>query len=141
MKRRLCVALAVAALVPSCGGESPTSPSTTSTPATTTVTYVTTVPVAGSRFYSFTVSADGTVSAMLASVASPTTGAPLGVPIEMSLGTPAGTDCAGEPSVTTDAALGVQLTGSLTAGVHCLRVADAGYLRESARVAVRFSYP
>ena len=141
MRCEFLFALALTAVVPACGDDSPTSPSTTSVQTTTTVTYVTTVPLGGSRFYSFTVSAAGTVSAMLASVASPITGAPLAVPLEMSFGTPAGTDCAGEQSVTTDAALGIQLTTSLSAGVHCLRVADAGYLRDVARVAVRFTYP
>jgi len=141
MKARLLAGVLAMTAATACGADSPTAPSTTSVPATTTVTFVATVPVAGSRFYSFTVATEGTVTAMLASVASPTTGTPLAVPVEMSIGVPAGTGCAGGQSVTAEAALGVQLTSSLAAGVYCLRLADAGLLREPARVAARFTYP
>lgn len=141
MRTRLLAGIVAMAATTACGADSPTAPSTTSVPATTTVTFVTTVPVAGSRFYSFTVATEGTVTAMLASVASPTTGAPLALPVEMSIGVPAGTDCVGGQSVTAEAALGVQLTSSLAAGVYCLRLADAGLLREPARVAARFTHP
>jgi hypothetical protein len=140
MKARLLAGVVAMIVAVACGGDSPTTP-TTVVSTTSTVTFVTTVPVAGSRFYSFTVSTAGTVTAMLASVASPTTGAPLAAPVEMSIGVPAGTDCAGGQSVTAEAALGVQLTSSLAAGVYCLRLADAGFLRSPARVAARFTYP
>lgn len=123
-----------------CGNDAP-SPTSPTSVVSQTQTYVTTVQVAGSRFYSFTASSTGTLTALLASVTSPATGAPLGLPIELSIGVPAGTGCSATQSMVVEPALTAQLTSTLVAGVYCLRIADAGYLREAARVAVRFTYP
>ena len=73
MTARLLTIALLAALTVACGNNSTaTSPtSTTSTSSTTTVTYAGTLEVGGSRFYSFTNVAAGSVTAFLASVTSP----------------------------------------------------------------------
>ena len=63
----------------------PTGPTTT-TPTVFTEHFVGDLPVGGSRFQSFTVAQSGTVSATLASVTSPRTGAPVDVPLGIGIG-------------------------------------------------------
>ena len=132
---------AVAVLTMACGhDDSPTSPTDT-TPVTTAVTYAGTLEVGGSRFYSFTNNASGSVTAFLASVSSPDTRLPLTLPLEIGIGVPAGTGCAVTTAQIVAPGLVAQMSVSLAAGVFCLRVADAGELREAVTFAVRFLHP
>ncbi|HZI82245.1 MAG TPA: hypothetical protein VFD69_22165 [Vicinamibacterales bacterium] len=141
MTARMLTMAAVAVLTMGCGDDdSPTSPTDT-TPATTAVTYAGTLDVGGSRFYSFTNGASGSVTAFLASVASPDTRLPLTLPLEIGIGVPAGTGCALTTAQIVAPGLVSQMSASLPAGVFCLRVADAGDLRGPVTFAVRFSHP
>ena len=141
MTARMLTMAAVAVLTMGCGDDdSPTSPTDT-TPATTAVTYAGTLDVGGSRFYSFTNGASGSVTAFLASVASPDTRLPLTLPLEIGIGVPAGTGCALTTAQIVAPGLVSQMSASLPAGVFCLRVADAGELRGPVTFAVRFSHP
>lgn len=143
MTARLLTIALLAALTVACGNNSTaTSPtSTTSTSSTTTVTYAGTLEVGGSRFYSFTNVAAGSVTAFLASVTSPDTKLPVAVPLEIGVGVPAGTGCATTTTQIVSPGLVSQMSTSLAAGVFCLRVADAGQLRAPVSFAVRFSHP
>ena len=144
MTARLLTIALLAALTVACGNNnsSATSPtSTTTTSSATTVTYTGTIDVGGSRFYSFTNVAAGTVTAFLASVTSPDTKLPVNVPLQIGIGTPAGTDCATTTTQIVSPGLVSQMSASLAAGVFCLRVADAGELRAPVSFAVRFSHP
>src|SRR5690349_21351340 len=112
--RPLLVALAVCAAA--CGSDTPTSPSTSTTttttvaPASISEIYNGTLSVGGSRFYSFTVLQNGTVSLTLTSLGP---GLPGDLAVELSLGRPAGTGCAptSTVNVTTDTAA-PHLTGT-----------------------------
>jgi hypothetical protein len=141
MTARMLAITALAALGAACGDDaSPTSPTST-TPTTTSVTYAGTIDAGGSRFYSFTNGAAGTVTAFLASVTAPDSKLPLPVALELGLGVPAGTGCATTTTQIVTPGLVSQMTASLAAGVFCLRVADAGDLRAPATFAVRFTHP
>jgi hypothetical protein len=141
MTPRMLTIAVVAALTVACGDEaSPTSPTDT-TPVTTSVTYAGTLDVGAARFYSFTNSAAGSVTAFLASVTSPDTRLPIAAPLELGIGVPAGTGCATTTTQVVGPGLVSQMTVSLAAGVFCLRVADAGELRAPISFAVRFTHP
>ena len=142
MTARLLTFTLLAAVTAACGDDTATSPSDTDTTATaTTVTYTGTIDVGGSRFYSFTNNAAGSVTAFLASVTAPDTRLPVPAPLEIGVGVPAGTDCATTTIQTLSPSLVSQMTVSLAAGVFCLRVADAGELKAPVTFAVRFTHP
>ena len=141
MTARLLAIAALAALTVACGKDSTTSPTATTTTSSTTVTYTGTLDVGGSRFYSFTNAAAGSVTAFLASVASPDTRLPVSVPLEIGIGVPAGTGCATTTTQVVTPGLVSQMSASLAAGVFCLQVADAGEMRAPVTFAVRFSHP
>jgi len=142
MRARLLAIAALAALAVGCGDDSPTSPTdTTTTSAATSITYTGTLDIGASRFYSFTNTATGSVTAFLASVTATDSRIPLGVPLELGIGIPAGTGCATTTTQIVAPGLVSQMTVSLAAGVFCLRVADAGELRAPVAFAVRFSHP
>jgi hypothetical protein len=141
MTARLLTIALLAALAVACGDDqSPTEPSSTTSTATA-VTYAGTIDVGGSRFYSFSNAAAGSVTAFLASVTSPDTRLPVGVPLEIGIGVPAGTGCSTTTTQIVTPGLVSQMTVSLASGVFCLRVADAGELRAPVAFAVRFSHP
>jgi hypothetical protein len=141
MTARLLTVALLGALAIACGkDQSPTQPSSTAS-TTTTVTYAGTIDVGGSRFYSFSNAAAGSVTAFLASVTSPDTRLPVVAPLEIGVGVPAGTGCSTTTTQVVAPGLVSQMTVSLAAGVFCLRVADAGELRAPVAFAVRFSHP
>lgn len=129
-----------------CGKNNPTSPTTTDTTTTTPVadasvseTFSGTLPVGGYRFYSFDVPSNGTVTATLNSVGGgpvPTT-----VWIGLGVGVPDGTDCPTELSLNTQSGDGPQISTTLAAGTHCVRVYDIGNLASPASFAVTISHP
>ena len=144
MTARLLTVALLATLTVACSDDSPTSPTdtTTTTSSGTTVTYTGTLDVGGSRFYSFTNAAAGSVTAFLASVTASTDNrVPLAVPLQLGVGIPAGTDCATTTTQVVGSGLVSQLSVSLAAGVFCLRVADAGQLKAPVSFAVRFTHP
>ena len=141
MKAGVLIAAVLAVVTIACGDdESPTEPSSTTSTATT-VTYTGTIDAGGSRFYSFTNAAAGSVTAFLASVTATDTRLPLAVPLEIGVGVPAGTGCATTTTQIVTPGLVSQMTVTLAAGTFCLRVADAGGLQAPAAFAVRFSHP
>jgi hypothetical protein len=141
MTARVLIAALLTALTAGCGDDmSPTSPTAT-TSTTTTVTYAGTIDVGGSRFYSFTNSEAGSVTAFLASVTGADGRAVLSMPLELGIGVPAGTGCATTSTQIVSPGLVSQMSVSLAAGVFCLRVADAGELRGPITFAVRFIHP
>ena len=142
MTARLLTIALLAAVMAACGDDTATSPTDTDTTATTTsVTYTGTIDVGGSRFYSFTNTAAGSVTAFLASVTAPDTRLPVSAPLEIGVGVPAATDCATTTAQIVSPSLASQMTVSLAAGVFCLRVADAGELKGPVTFAVRFIHP
>ena len=135
MTCRRALLLAVALLAAGCGSDSPASPSSNSTtatvaPATLTETYSSSLPIGGSKFYSFMVVQNGTVNLTLQSL-----GESIGtdVAIELTLGQPAGTGCTPKTTVTVSLDTAApHVTGTFAPGVYCARVADVGNLPATA---------
>lgn len=137
--KRVATLLLLAAAAASCGddSETPTAP-TTATP--TTILFSGFLQPGTSRFYSFTMSSAGTVTAMLGSVER-AGGAPVPGRLELGLGTPAGTGCAVTVSQITSAALVPQLAQETAAGTHCVRVLDVDGLPSAVTFTVRVVRP
>jgi hypothetical protein len=92
-------------------------------------------------FYSFTVNTGGTVTVTLASVVQQGRSAALATPLRIGLGTPEGEGCTVSNSVDASPALTPQLTMTMTAGIHCIFVADsASQITNPVIASVRFSH-
>ncbi|HEX8029706.1 MAG TPA: hypothetical protein VF491_14630 [Vicinamibacterales bacterium] len=130
----LMAALAAA----SCGdsAETPTSPTTT---APTTILFSGTLQPRGTRFYSYSMSSGGSVSAMLASLERNNT--PMPNTIELGLGTPAGTGCAVVTSSQTSASLVPQLQQDASIGTYCVRISDTEGLPVAMNFTIRVIHP
>lgn len=124
---------------------SPTEPTTDSDGASPTVveTFSATVPVGGSRFYSFSIAEFGTVFATLRSIGG--ADVPPDVVVNLAIGTPSGAGCStGAPTAvqaTGDAGLTNQVVSVLPAGTHCVRVSDAGNLAGPATFTIVIEHP
>jgi len=99
-----------------------------------------TLPVGGSKFYSYSVNAGGTVSAMLASLSAGLGGSPT-TRVELGIGIPAGTGCSLLTSAVVGPALVPQLQLSQLQGVYCVRITDTVGLSAPATFAIRIIHP
>lgn len=121
-----------------------TSPTTTTTTSSTTVTEVmaSTLPVGGSRFYSFAIHTAGTVTATLQDI-SGTNVAP-GTVVNMGIGTPSGTTCSGTQNnvqASGSAGLNTYVTASEQAGQYCVVISDVGNLFAPASFTITIDHP
>lgn len=139
MTRPALVLLCAALFCAGCGDDLETPTSASSTTATTTL-FAGVVQVRGSRFYSYTVSTPGTVTAMFASLATGT-GAVAHHQLELGIGIPAGTGCAVRQVINTAPALVPQLTQEAAAGTYCVNIADTEGLPASMNFAIRIVHP
>ena len=144
---RLLLLLAIVIACAACGDDSPTSPSSTSTSTSTqtaaspatTEEFDGTVPVGGSKFYSFTTTTYGAIQITLTSVSG--SFVPSTVMLGVGLGQPSGTDCVTTTSVNTAAGTAPQVTGTYDAGVYCAKVTDIGNLYAPASFTATIAYP
>jgi hypothetical protein len=125
---------------------SPTSPTDTST---TTVTaadptiaeqFTGTIGANGSAFYSFEVTAYGTVNVTLHNVGG-VTGVPDTVWVGLGIGVPDGTDCSTTTSLNTQAGPGPQVSSVLDVGTYCARIYDVGNLAAPTPFSVLIVHP
>jgi len=116
--------------------ETPTS-ATAAGPAT--VLFSGTLQPRTTRFYSFTLTTSGTVSALLASVER--NGVPAANPLEIGIGSPAGTGCAVTISANVSASLIPQLRYDAAEGTYCVRVADTEGLSAPMTFTIRVIHP
>jgi hypothetical protein len=145
MRCALSFVLALTVLAAGCDSNTPTSPTTTPTTTTTvaeptmTVEFTSTLPVGGTKFYSFTTTQNGTINITLTNV----NGAlvPSTVMLGLGLGQPSGTDCVTTTTLTTAAGSTAQITGTYAPGVYCAWIADVGNLFASAAFTVIISFP
>ena len=144
----LLAAVLMAVVTVGCDGETPTTPTDTTTTTSTTATVAEAtiselfsgrVAVGGAAFYSFTVSANGTVTLTLTSVGG--AGVPPTVWLAIGLGTPSGEDCGIGSSVNTASGTTAQLTGTYAPGVYCARVWDIGNLAAPASFDLTIAHP
>ena len=123
-----------------CSDDTPTSPSTeTVAPPSVTETWEGTLAVGGSRFYSFSVSQNGTVNVTLTNLLE--NGADSATQVGLALGYPAGTGCTANTSVTVAAAVDPQVTNTYKPGVYCAKIADAGNLSIPAQFRIVIAHP
>jgi hypothetical protein len=119
-----------------------TTPTTPAPPVTGHVneSFVGTIDVGASRFYSFSAGSSGTIELTLLSVRQG--GDDIGQRLIMGIGTPAGTGCALQNSVTTGAGISAQLTtGVVAPGVYCAQIADDGTMTEPVSFAINIARP
>jgi hypothetical protein len=137
MSGRLLMLIAAMA---SCGCseavETPTSPSSTDPK---TILFSGTLQPRGSRFYSYTLTSAGSVTAMLASLERGS--APTPDALELGLGVPAGTGCAVQVASHTTTALVPQLRQDAAAGTYCVRIADTAGLPAATAFTIRVVHP
>ena len=144
---RLTVArllLLSALLLGGCEKSGTSSTPTTPTPAEPafTQTFAGTLPVGGSRFYSFSFAVDGTVNATLVGIGG--SGIDPNVIVELGIGSPAGVTCAaGRTPVQASGEAGfVNMVSTVQqAGTYCVIIADVGNLPAPATFQVSIQYP
>lgn len=108
-------------------------------PASTTELWSGTLALGASRFYSFSVPLEGTVSVQLKSLLQD--GAASSEQVTIGLGGPRGTDCSVSGSVVAGASDSVLLSGTQTAGIYCIRIWDNAQLTKSAAFSVTIVHP
>ena len=92
-------------------------------PATISENYSSTLPIAGSKFYSFPVLQNGTVNITLTSLTGPDVTEDMTV--DLGLGQPSGFGCTPTSTVTVSTLTAApQITGTYAPGVYCVRIAD-----------------
>jgi hypothetical protein len=134
----------LASLTAACSKNTTTSPSTSTTTSTASFRerFTSTLPVGGSKFFSFSIATAGTVNATLESIGG--AGVPQTVVVNLGIGTPFQTSCSANQTavqVSGDAGLSAVVTGSQQPGVLCVIVADVGNLFAPATFTVVIDHP
>lgn len=124
-----------------CNKDTPTSPSTSSATTTTqaTILFSGSLEPRTSRFYSYTLTTSGTVSALLASVER--NGRPTSTPLELGIGVPAGTGCAALAVTYGGPTLVPQIKQDFSTGTYCVRISDVDGLPQPATFTIRVVHP
>jgi hypothetical protein len=144
MTPRVCILL-VCLFIAACGGNSTTAPSETGTTTTTVATptttevWTSTVQPGGFKFYSFTVSVNGTVNLTLTDVEGQFV--PSTLQLDLGIGSPSGTDCTTTQTINTGSGVSAQVTLTEAPGVYCARVSDIGNLFAPATFTVNIDHP
>jgi len=133
-----CLVFAIAIGAAACreNVETPTSATTTEP---TTILFSGTLQPRSSRFYSYSLTVAGPVTAMLASLER--NGLPVTNALELGLGIPAGTGCAVSAAATTTTALIPQLRQDASIGTYCVRIADMDGLPAAMNFTIRVIHP
>lgn len=98
-----------------------------------------TLPVGGSRFYSFTVPKEGAVLFTLLSLR--VANVEVADRVVLGVGGPVGTGCSLRNSVTTGSGPNPQFQAQLTPGVYCVHIGDGGTLTAPAAFAINIARP
>jgi len=134
------ITIVLVSLLASCAcgetAETATSP-TAIEPAT--ILFSGTLQPMGTRFYSYTMTTAGTVTAMLASLERGYT--PMPNSLELGLGIPAGTGCAASIASNTTTSLTSQLRQDFAAGTYCVRISDKDGLPAAMTFTIRLVHP
>jgi hypothetical protein len=144
---RFAALFLLVSLCAACGGDTPTSPSST-TPSLGTDRFDDIINVGGSKFQAFSVGSNGTTSINLASLSplnrpgaiNATMEIGWGKTIKADDGTVVGCDLA--KVMQTTPALTAQMNDTLGPSAdYCANIADVGGLRESANFSIRITHP
>ena len=128
---------AVITTAAACGADSTTAPKVE--PPSTTEVWSSTLTVGASRFYSFSVPLEGTVSVQMKTLTQ--NGAATSESITIGLGGPRGTDCSVSGSVVASGSDAVLLSGTQTAGTYCVRIWDNAQLTKTTAFSVNITHP
>lgn len=143
MKTRLAIAFCASLAVCGCNkSPSPTSPTSTTASAVSgpaSFLFSGTLEPRTTRFYSYSLTTGGTVSAMLASLE--LNGSPRSNALEIGLGVPAGTGCAVSVSQNSGALLIPQLRQDFGSGTYCVRISDIDGLPAPMNFTIRVVHP
>ena len=142
MKTRLPIAMCgVLALWGCSKNSSPTAPTTTAATTTgpATILFSGTLEPRGTRFYSYSMTTSGTVTAMLASLER--NGVPMTNALEIGLGIPAGTGCSVGATHNSGPLLIPQLRQDFGTGTYCVRIADVDGLPAPMTFTIRVIHP
>jgi hypothetical protein len=132
--------VAAAIFMAACGGSDGT-PSSPTTAGPTTESFELQVPPGGAAFYSFTMSAAGTVTIDLQAVQASLEPPPIDTALTVGVGVPSGEGCAVTESMDVTPALTSQFSTSRGAGIFCVDVADPGTLTQPVLAQLRFTHP
>lgn len=132
-------AILVALAAAGCGKDSVTTPTSATTTAPTPILFAGTLQPKATRFYSYTLTTAGTVTAMLASLEQ--NGVPRPNALEIGLGIPAGTGCAVQAAANTTTSLVPQLRQDVSIGTYCVRIADTDGLPAPMNFTIRVIHP
>lgn len=138
MKIRSILSAALMVAGAACSEEIETPTSATAT-GPITILFSGTLQPRSSRFYSYTITTAGAVTALLASVER--NGVPVLDALEIGIGSPAGTGCAVTVSANVSAALVPQLRHEAGVGTYCVRVADSDGLSAPMAFTIRLIHP
>jgi hypothetical protein len=139
-RSRTLIPLLAAALAAGCGQQAPTTPSvpTVSVPVIVE-TYTDSLPLLGTKFYSFSTSSTGSISLTLVSLTE--SGAPSADQLSLAIGQPQATDCSILQNANAAPGVTAQVTVTEPAGVYCARIFDAGTLTNPATFSVNIAHP
>ncbi|HTM02914.1 MAG TPA: hypothetical protein VL173_05385 [Vicinamibacterales bacterium] len=145
MTNQRFLAIALSLLATACGSNAATAPSTTTTTTPTVAgasieeTWEGSVPVGGSKFYSFTINENGTLNVSLTVVGGQFV--PSTVTLGLGVGQPAGMECTTTTTVNASTQLGMpHITGTYAPGVYCVKVYDVGNLFSDASFTVSIAH-
>ncbi len=143
MKMRLPIAMCGVLALCGCNkNSSPTSPTTTTAATATgpaTILFSGTLEPKGTRFYSYSMTTAGTVTAMLASLER--NGIPMTNVLQIGLGIPAGTGCAVSVAQNSGPLLIPQLRQDFGTGTYCVRISDVDGLPAPMTFTIRVIHP
>lgn len=120
-----------------CKSDSTTPP--TVEPASTSEVWSSTLAVGASKFFSFTVPLEGTVSVQLKTLTQD--GVATAELVTLGLGSPRATDCAASGSIAATGSDATLLAGVQPAGVYCIRIWDNAQLSKTAAFSVTINHP
>ena len=138
---RACLSglLAGAVITTAAGCKSNSTTPTVVEPVSTTEIWSSTLAVGASRFFSFNVPLDGTVSVQLKTLTQD--GAATAELVTLGLGAPRQTDCSVSGSIAATGSDATLLAGVQTRGVYCIRVWDNAQLSKAAAFSVTITHP
>jgi hypothetical protein len=126
-----------------CGDSNSTTPTSTTptvvAPPSVTESFSGALAVGASKFYSFSVAANGTVNLTLTTLIA--NGQDSATPVALALGAPGGTACQANTTVTIAAGATPQITGTYPAGVYCAMISDVGNLSSPSTFTIAIAHP
>ncbi|MFM8535675.1 MAG: hypothetical protein ACKOEC_19150 [Acidimicrobiia bacterium] len=136
--RRLLMLTALAAAGCNGGVETPTSATDTAS-TTATILFAGTLQPRGTRFYSYSLTTGGPVSAMLASLEQGQR--PMSHRLELGIGIPSGTGCAVTSPQNVTPSLVPQIKQDTAVGTYCVRISDVDGLPAAMNFTIRLIHP